>query len=98
MHNTIVNLPKVWKFLFSVVKLCPNKRRYSHEICYALTIRNCVFIYCSKLNKDSLTESLQAVLQGAKDKKRNFLETVELQVSLKNYDPQKDKRFSGTVR
>ncbi|KAF5910352.1 hypothetical protein HPG69_014584 [Diceros bicornis minor] len=26
------------------------------------------------------------------------LEAVELQVSLKNYDPQKDKRFSGTVR
>ncbi|ERE87735.1 Ribosomal protein L1 containing protein [Cricetulus griseus] len=23
---------------------------------------------------------------------------VELQISLKNYDPQKDKRFSGTVR
>ncbi|KAM9681235.1 large ribosomal subunit protein uL1-like [Dama dama] len=27
-----------------------------------------------------------------------FLETVELQISLKNYDPQKDKCFSGTVR
>lgn len=27
-----------------------------------------------------------------------FLESVELQISLKNYDPQKDKRFSGTVR
>merc|ERR1739848_850014 len=32
------------------------------------------------------------------DRKRNFLETVELQVMLKNYDPQKDKRFSGTVK
>jgi len=31
-------------------------------------------------------------------KKRNFLETVELQIGLKNYDPQRDKRFSGTVR
>lgn len=29
---------------------------------------------------------------------RRFVETVELQISLKNYDPQKDKRFSGTVR
>ena len=29
---------------------------------------------------------------------QKFLETVELQISLKNYDPQKDKRFSGTVR
>merc|ERR1712029_307729 len=32
------------------------------------------------------------------DKKRKFLETVELQIGLKNYDPQKDKRFSGTVK
>ena len=31
-------------------------------------------------------------------KKRKFVETVELQISLKNYDPQKDKRFSGTTR
>lgn len=32
------------------------------------------------------------------EKKRKFRETVELQVGLKNYDPQKDKRFSGSVR
>ena len=32
------------------------------------------------------------------EKKRNFLETVELQIGLKNYDPQRDKRFSGTIR
>ncbi|KAL1478579.1 hypothetical protein MTO96_016182 [Rhipicephalus appendiculatus] len=31
-------------------------------------------------------------------KHRKFLETVELQIALKNYDPQKDKRFSGTVK
>jgi large subunit ribosomal protein L10Ae len=31
-------------------------------------------------------------------KKRNFVETIELQIGLKNYDPQRDKRFSGTVR
>merc|ERR1712083_242881 len=30
------------------------------------------------------------------DKQRKFLETVDLQIGLKNYDPQKDKRFSGT--
>jgi len=30
--------------------------------------------------------------------KRNFLETVELQITLKNYDPQRDKRFCGSVR
>ena len=58
------------------------------------------FNYCisSKLHRDTLFESCKAVLQGAKDKKRKFVETVELQISLKNYDPQKDKRFSGTVK
>lgn len=32
------------------------------------------------------------------EKKRNFLETVELQIGLKNYDPQRDKRFSGSIK
>merc|ERR1712166_440135 len=31
-------------------------------------------------------------------KTRKFTQTVELQISLKDYDPQKDKRFVGTVR
>merc|ERR1712166_954382 len=31
-------------------------------------------------------------------KERKFIETVELQLGLKDYDPQKDKRFVGTVR
>ena len=38
------------------------------------------------------------VLDGSKAKERKFKETIELQVGLKNYDPQKDKRFSGTVK
>mmetsp|Transcript_22416 Transcript_22416/g.52888 ORF Transcript_22416/g.52888 Transcript_22416/m.52888 type:complete len:230 (+) Transcript_22416:212-901(+) len=33
-----------------------------------------------------------------KGKKRNFTETVEIQISLKNYDPVRDKRFSGTFK
>ena len=33
-----------------------------------------------------------------KMKKREFTETIELQIGLKDYDPQKDKRFVGTVR
>jgi len=52
----------------------------------------------SKITKDSLFECVNYVLEKSKDKKRNFLETVELQVGLKNYDPQRDKRFSGTVK
>ena len=31
-------------------------------------------------------------------RKRNFLETVELQAALKGYDPSKDKRFNGTMK
>merc|ERR1712207_113777 len=45
-----------------------------------------------------LRECVVAVKAGAEEKKRKFLETVDLQIGLKNYDPQKDKRFSGTVK
>ncbi|KAH9037508.1 60S ribosomal protein L10A [Lactarius pseudohatsudake] len=38
------------------------------------------------------------LVQSTGEKRRNFVETVELQIGLKNYDPQRDKRFSGTVK
>ena len=41
---------------------------------------------------------MAAILEGANSKPRKFTETIELQIGLKNYDPQKDKRFSGTVK
>lgn len=41
---------------------------------------------------------IAGILEGAKAKPRKFTETIELQIGLKNYDPQKDKRFSGTVK
>merc|ERR1712021_85774 len=52
----------------------------------------------TKVSREQLYECCAEVLKGAEDKKRKFLETVELQIGLKNYDPQKDKRFSGTVK
>ncbi|KAF0303077.1 60S ribosomal protein L10a [Amphibalanus amphitrite] len=52
----------------------------------------------SKVSRDTLYECVNAVLSSAQEKKRKFRETVELQIGLKNYDPQKDKRFSGTVK
>ncbi|XP_070540568.1 large ribosomal subunit protein uL1-like [Ptychodera flava] len=52
----------------------------------------------SKITRDSLYDAINEVLKGSKEKKRKFTETVELQINLKNYDPQKDKRFSGTVK
>merc|ERR1711931_292604 len=53
----------------------------------------------SKVSRDTMYECVETILKSSQgEKKRNFLETVELQISLKNYDPQKDKRFSGTVK
>merc|ERR1711944_48393 len=53
----------------------------------------------SKLSREALNEAVSAVLTHSNEtKKRKFTETVELQVALKNYDPQRDKRFSGTVK
>lgn len=52
----------------------------------------------SKIPREVLNECVAEVLKKAQEKKRKFRETIELQIGLKNYDPQKDKRFSGTVR
>ena len=64
----------------------------------------------SKLNSELLSQAVDDVLSFSagetvtingtelKGKKRNFNETIELQIALKNYDPQKDKRFSGTFK
>ena len=52
----------------------------------------------SKLSRDNLHDCVAAVLAKSAEKKRKFTESVELQISLKNYDTQKDKRFSGTVK
>ncbi|KAM7496926.1 hypothetical protein LguiA_021340 [Lonicera macranthoides] len=53
----------------------------------------------SKLQSDALREAITQIAKDASgEKKRNFVETIELQIGLKNYDPQKDKRFSGSVK
>merc|ERR1712224_10880 len=52
----------------------------------------------SKLPADSLKANIQSVLDAAAAKKRKFVETIELQVVLKNYDTQKDKRFAGSIK
>jgi ribosomal protein L1 len=57
------------------------------------------FNYFSKVSKETLFECVAEVLKQSKEgKKRKFTETIDLQIGLKNYDPQKDKRFSGTVK
>ncbi|KAJ5627964.1 hypothetical protein N7520_009824 [Penicillium odoratum] len=53
----------------------------------------------SKITVAGVRENVQQLLDySLNEKKRNFLETVELQIGLKNYDPQRDKRFSGTIK
>jgi len=64
----------------------------------------------SKLNSQLLDKSVEDILayangetitKGGEEKngkKRNFTETIEVQITLKNYDPQREKRFSGTFR
>merc|ERR1711884_459541 len=53
----------------------------------------------SKVSKETLFDCVAEVLKHAKEtKKRKFMETIDLQIGLKNYDPSKDKRFSGTVK
>ena len=64
----------------------------------------------SKLNSALLEKAVNDILAYAAGedvrvngedktgKKRNFVETIEAQISLKNYDPVRDKRFSGTFK
>ncbi|KAI8053191.1 briggsae CBR-RPL-1 protein [Syncephalis plumigaleata] len=51
----------------------------------------------SKIQVAAVRETVQQLLAESQDKPRKFVETVELQIGLKNYDPQRDKRFSGTA-
>merc|ERR1719163_175607 len=50
----------------------------------------------SKISNALVTDCVKAMRE--KTGERKFKQTVELQVALKDYDPQKDKRFVGTVR
>jgi len=53
----------------------------------------------SKITVAGVRQNVAELLEySLETKKRNFLETVELQLGLQNYDPQRDKRFSGTIK
>lgn len=68
------------------------------------------FFVDSKISSEVLSKALDTMLEYSagkeveideakiQGKKRNFVETVELQITLKQYDPQKDKRFSGSFQ
>jgi len=52
----------------------------------------------SKLSSDTVKTAIADILAANKEKNKTFIETIELQIGIKNYDPQKDKRFSGQVK
>lgn len=53
----------------------------------------------SKIRNDVLREAVRAIQKRSLvDKKRKFVETIELQVRLKGYNIQKDKRFIGQMK
>lgn len=52
----------------------------------------------SKLQTATVRSAVAEILKESQEKKRNFVETVELQIGLKNYDTKKDKRFSGSIK
>jgi large subunit ribosomal protein L10Ae len=52
----------------------------------------------SKLSSESVQLAVKDLKKASAEAKRKFVETVELQVCLKNYDPNKDKKFGGTVK
>ncbi|GFQ03253.1 60S ribosomal protein l10a-2, partial [Phtheirospermum japonicum] len=54
--------------------------------------------FFSKLSADAIRDAVTIIVTESKEKNRNFTQTIELQIGLKNYDPQKDKRFSGSVK
>lgn len=45
-----------------------------------------------------MRKAIADIREGAEKKKRRFTETVELQIGLKDYDTQRDKRFAGSVK
>ena len=50
----------------------------------------------SKIPADKLKSSITQIMTNKKQRK--FVETIDLQIGLKDYDPNKDKRFQGSVR
>merc|ERR1712007_59626 len=52
----------------------------------------------SKIPVDALRATIAQILAYSQEKQRKFVETIELQIVLKNYDTQKDKRFAGSIK
>ncbi|KAF3645300.1 60S ribosomal protein L10a [Capsicum annuum] len=67
-------------------------------LCHCTFPRPCFCDFTGKLQSEAVREAISTIKNDSAEKKRKFSETIELQIGLKNYDPQKDKRFSGSVK
>ena len=52
----------------------------------------------SKIGADKMKAAIHEMLTTNRKKERKFKETIDLQIGLKDYDVNKDKRFSGVVK
>jgi hypothetical protein len=78
---------------------CPNHVQNHSRYVVEPVIPHHLGLDTDSLSTAGVRQNVQQLLEySLNEKKRNFLETVELQIGLKNYDPQRDKRFSGTVK
>jgi len=90
----------VWKKILNEKcwgKKSLKKRRKLQQTCqpFVSSKANCPM---SKISSEALTESIAALLKNTnEEKKRPFTQTIELQFGLKNYDPNKEKRFNASV-
>lgn len=50
----------------------------------------------SKISSDFLKATITSML--TERKKRDFTETIEVQIGLRDYNPDKDKRFTGSIK
>ena len=52
----------------------------------------------SKINTEFMKKTIKEMIEKKGEKKRKWVESVELQIGLRDYDPEKDKRFTGSIR
>lgn len=95
-----INLLLILSSTSPVVRQSSVYQRGLTELRCPLHPSTCNIDMSSKISVSSVRGSIKDLLDEANngEKRRNFVETIELQIGLKNYDPQRDKRFSGTVK
>ncbi len=57
-----------------------------------------ILIAMSKISTELIKKSIAEILDPKVRKERKFVETVELQIVLRDYDLEKDKKFKGSVK